>query len=148
MTSTVQYRYLHHGDNEWLADISCCKDEGWEKAWEELKKETLHPIEFTEDIYNNQEYGEIPEWVNVTLHDEGVMAFKMGRSIVASLDGARSITFDRYFNIEVSPDFGGISVVRLEIYHGGAYVTIIGKYSNEEVEVNITDQFRKAIGEV
>lgn len=143
-----RYMYLHKGDNEWLSappqDDSL---DDWNQAWEELKAKCPHKIEFTEDMYCNAEYGDIPEWVDITLHDEGVLAFKMARGVIGGLAGARSVTFDRHYDIAISEEWGGWDFHRLEVYEGGAYITFRGKHSSDEVEVNITEQFNQAIGD-
>ena len=148
MPNTRQYRYLHKGDNEWLADTeSNGGDEEWQEAWVDLKKETPHPIEFTEEMYINSEYGETPEWINITINDSGVLPFKMARGILGALDGARGVVFHNHFSIDISEDWGGWSFVRLEVGEGGAYLTASSKHSSEELELNITEQFNQAIGE-
>lgn len=151
MANTVQYRYFHKGDNEWLADDTNKDDKEWQRAWEEIKADNTPDIkiEFTEDMYISSEYGDTPEWMNVTLHDSGVLPFKMARGIIKSkaMDGLRSMVFTHHFDIDMSTDWGGWSMVRLEIYDGGAYITACAKHSSEELELNITEQFNQAIGE-
>lgn len=158
MSNTVQYRYFHKGDNEWLADPSNgnSDDPEWQRAWEEINEENKKAghegvkIEFTEDMYMNSEYGDTPEWVNVEIKDSGVLPFKMARGIVKgqTLDGLRSMIFTHHFDVDVSSEWGGWSNTRLEIYDGGAYLTLCAKHSTEEIELNITEQFNQAIGEV
>ena len=147
MPNIRRYMDFHSGDNEWLAESANGDDEEWQEAWKKLKAECTHQIEFTEDIYSNSENGDIPDWIDVTIDDAGVLPFKMARSVVNALEGARSITFNSFFDVVASPEWGGISNIRLEVYEGGAYVTLNPKYSSEEVEVNITEQFNQAIGE-
>lgn len=149
MANKRRYMYLHKEDNEWLASDPPTDSslDDWNEAWEMLKKECPHQIEFTEDIYVGSEYGESPEWIDVTIHDEGVLAFKMARSVVGGLAGARSVTFDRHFDLDVSNEWGGWEAQRLEVYEGSAYVTFRSKHGNEEIEVSITEQFNQAIGE-
>jgi hypothetical protein len=148
MPNTRQYRYLHKGENEWLYDPNNADDEGWQEAWEDLKKETPHQIEFTEDMFINSEYGETPEWVNITIDDSGVLPFKMARGILSALDGAKGVVFHSHFSVDVSEEWGGWGYCRLEIGEtGGAYLTITAKHSSEELELNITEQFNQAIGE-
>jgi hypothetical protein len=141
--------YMHKGDNEWLACDPPTDDslEEWNNAWEELKAKCPHQIEISDDMSCNDEYGETPEWVDVTIHDEGVLTFKMARGVVDGLKGARSVTFDRHFDLDVSEEWGGWGYTRLEIFEGSAYLTFRGKHSSSEVEVNITEQFNQAIGE-
>jgi len=149
MTNKRRYMYLHKGNNEWLACDPPTDDslEEWNNAWEELKAKCPHQIEITEDMYANDEYGETPEWVDITIHDEGVLFFKMARGALEGIKGARSVTFDRHFDLDVSEEWGGWGYTRLEIFDGGAYLTFRGKHSSSEVEVNITEQFNQAIGE-
>jgi hypothetical protein len=140
--------YLHNGDNEWLSsppqDDSL---EGWNQAWEELKTKCPHQIEFTEDMYCNAEYGEIPDWVDITIHDEGVLAFKMARGVIGGIAGATSVVFNRHYDLDVSQEWGGFDYNRLEVFDGSAYLTFRAKHSSDEVEVNITEQFNQAIGD-
>jgi len=149
MPNTRQYRYLHKGDNEWIDDASNGDDEEWQKVWQSLEEETKGmTIDFTEDMYTNSEHSEIPEWVNVTIHDSGVLPFKMARGVISSLDGAKGVVFHSHFSVDVSSEWGGWSYCRLEVGDtGGAYLTICAKHSSEELELNITEQFNQAIGE-
>jgi hypothetical protein len=149
MTNKRRYLYLHRGDNEWLACDPPTDDslEEWNNAWEELKAKCPHEIEITEDMYANDEYGDLPEWVDVTIDDEGVLAFKMARGVIGGLKGARSVVFDRHYDLDVSNEWGGWDYTRLEVFEGGAFLTFRGKHSSSEVEVNITEQFNQAIGE-
>ena len=147
MSNIRQYRYLHKGDNEWLDDATNTDAEGWKEAWEELSQEVKHPIEFTEDMYINDEYGDTPIWVNVEIDDSGVLPFKMARGILGALDGARSVVFHRHFSIDISSEWGGWAYCRLEVAEGSAYLTVVAKHSSMELELNITEQFNQAIGE-
>ena len=149
MTNKRRYLYMHKGDNEWLACDRPTDDTAgeWDKAWADLKKDCPHEIEISDDMSCNEEYGVTPEWVDVTIHDEGVLFFKMARGVVDGLKGARSVTFDRHFDLDVSEEWGGWGYTRLEIFEGGAYLTFRGKHCSAEVEVNITEQFNQAIGE-
>ena len=148
MPNTRQYRYLHKGDNEWLDDANNGDNEEWQKAWQALEEETKGvTLEFTEDMYTNSEYGEMPEWLNVTIHDSGVLPFKMARGIIGALDGAKSVMFHRHFDVDLSEEWGGWSYCRLEVGVGHAYLTICAKHCSDELEINITEQFNQAIGE-
>jgi hypothetical protein len=149
MTNKRRYLYMHKGDNEWLLSGPPTDDslEEWNNAWEELKAKCPHQIEITEDMYANDEYGDLPEWVDVTIDDEGVLAFKMARGVIGGLKGARSVVFDRHYDLDVSEEWGGWGYTRLEVFEGSAYLTFRGKDSSSEVEVNITEQFNQAIGE-
>jgi hypothetical protein len=154
MPNTRQYRYLHKGENEWLsepppADASEADKEAWVKDWEVIKEEAngAH-VEFTEDMFVNNEHGELPEWINVTINDSGVLPFKMARGIVGALDGALGIVFRTHFDVELSEEWGGWSYCRLEVGDTyGAYLTIKAKHCSDELELNITEQFNQAIGE-
>lgn len=143
-----QYRYLHHGDNEWLADTeSNSNDEEWQEAWEALKQEADGiKIEFSEDIYSSSEYDGGPEWINVTIKDETILQYKMARGIIKSLNGAHSIVFFAGIDCYTSDDFQ-IGHEEIAITEGGAYVTLRAKHSSDEIELNITEQFNQAIGE-
>jgi hypothetical protein len=154
MPNERQYRYLHKGDNEWLSEppVNPSEEdqEAWDDAWKKINadKSPESKIEFTEDMYTNSEYGETPEWVNVTIHDSGVLAFKMARGIMGALDGVSGIVFRTHFDVDISEEWGGFGYCRLEIGDThGAYLTIKAKHSSEELELNITEQFNQAIGE-
>jgi hypothetical protein len=155
MPNSRQYRYLHKGDNEFLADASPQQDDAllkeWNEAWAEINEEAKGiKVEFTEDMYNNQEYGEMPEWINITIEDSGVLPYKMARGIVKSnaVEGLRSMVFTAHFDVDISSDWGGWAYCRLEVYADQTYITVVAKHSSEEVEINITEQFNQAIGEV
>lgn len=151
MSNIRQYRYLHNGDNEFLSEPpESGQEEAWAQAWDEVKADNIGDlkIEFTEDLYCNSEYGELPEWINVTIHDSGVLAFKMARGIMGALDGVTGIVFRTHFDVDISEEWGGFGYCRLEIGDThGAYLTIKAKHSSEELELNITEQFNQAIGE-
>jgi len=98
-------------------------------------------------MYLNSEYGDTPEWVNVTIEDSGVLPFKTARGVLFALDGARGVVFHSHFSIDMSPEWGGWSFSRLEVGGGGAFLTVCSKHSSEELEINITEQFNQAIGE-
>ena len=153
MPNERQYRYLHKGDNEFLSeppvDPSEEDQKAWDLEWEAINEEAKGlKVEFTEDMYTNSEYSELPEWVNVTINDSGVLPFKMARGIIGSLDGAKGVVFHSHFSVDVASEWGGWSYCRLEVGDtGGAYLTICAKHSSEELELNITEQFNQAIGE-
>jgi len=148
MPNSRQYRYLHKGDNEWLSEPPTDDTlEEWNKVWAGIRQDTPHPIEFTEEMYLNSEYGDTPEWVNVTIEDSGVLPFKMARGILGALDGAKGIVFHIHFSIDISSEWGGWSFSHLEVGSGGAFLTVCSKHSSEELELNITEQFNQAIGE-
>jgi hypothetical protein len=153
MPNTRQYRYLHKGENEWLseppqADASEKDKEAWAIEWATINEEAKGvKVEFTEDMYISSEYGDTPEWINVTINDSGVLPFKMARGVLGALDGARGVVFHSHFSIDISEDWGGWGITRLEVLESGAYLTITTKHSSEELELNITEQFNQAIGE-
>jgi hypothetical protein len=150
MALTYRYVYIHKGDNEWLANPANCDEEGWDEAWDILKEGCPHHIDITEEIYNNQEYGEIPNWIDITIKDEGVLPLKMARTIVNDIDGATSINFaySKFIDVTVSPEWGVMSRVCLEVgTQNSAWVVFSSKHGNEEVEVSISEQFRHALGE-
>ena len=160
MPNIRQYRNLSSGDNDWLSeppkDATDDTTEAWEKAWDELRQANVDAglpadikVEFSEDIYTNEEYLDPPEWIAVKIEDSGVLPFKMAQGIIKgnSIDGLRSMEFSSHFSIWVAPDWGGYSYTRLQIYEGQAYVTFSPKHASGEVEVNITEQFNQAIGE-
>lgn len=148
MSNTRQYRYLHKGDNEWLSEPPQTDEEAWGEHWEMIKEEAKGiEIEFTEDMYLNSEYGETPEWINVSINDSGVLPFKMARGIIGALDGAKGIVFHSHFSVDISEEWGGWSYCSLEVGETGAYLTICAKHSSEELQLDITEQFNQAIGE-
>jgi len=136
---TRRFMYMHMGENEELVGSPELKL---------LEEKVGHPIEITEELYNNQEHGEIPEWVDVTLKDEGILPFKMARGIVTSLDGASSIGFAKFFDVQVSPEWGAPFNARLEIYKQvGIYIIFHARHHSEEIELCITDFFNDTLGE-
>ena len=156
MPNIRQYRNLSTGDNDWLSEIPKENLEEWNEAWELLRKENAEAglpadikVEFSDDIYTNEEYLDPPTWIAVKIEDSGVLPFKMAQGIIKgkSIDGLRSMEFDSHFSIYVAPDWGGYSYTRLQIYEGQVYVTFSPKHTSGEVEVNITEQFNQAIGE-
>jgi hypothetical protein len=153
MPNERQYRYLHKGDNEFLSEPPTDTDpevqKEWAQAWAEINadKSPESKIEFTEDMFINSEYGETPEWINITINDSGVLPFKMARGIISALDGAKGVVFHSHFSVDVSEEWGGWSYCRLEVGQTGAYLTVCAKHSSDELELNITEQFNQAIGE-
>jgi hypothetical protein len=153
MPNERQYRYLHKGDNEFLSepptDTDPAVQKEWAQAWAEINadKSPESKIEFTEDMFTNSEYGEMPEWINITINDSGVLPFKMARGIIGALDGAKGIVFHSHFSVDMSEEWGGWSYCRLEVGETGAYLTVCAKHSSDELELNITEQFNQAIGE-
>jgi hypothetical protein len=150
MPNIRQYRYLHKGDNEWLADAPP-KDsslDDWNEAWEMLRQEAKDiQVEFTEDMYTNSEYADIPEYINVTIRDEHILQFKMARGVIKAIEGASYIVFMVGIDCYTDDGWGNIGNERISISPTGAWVTISGKHSSEEVEVDVSEQFNQAIGE-
>ena len=150
MPSTFQYRYFHKGDNEWLADAppTDASLDDWNEAWEMVRQEANGAqVVFTEDMYCNSEYSDLPEYINVTLKDEMVLQFKMARGVIKGIDSAQSIVFSQGIDCYTDDGWGGIGHEEISITPTGAWATITAKHSNETVEVNITEQFNQAIGE-
>ena len=147
MPNTRQYRYLHKGDNEWLDDRSNGDDKEWQEAWELIRQDTPHPIEFTEDMYSNSEYADIPEFINVTIKDEYILQYKMARGVIKAIEGASYIAFVGGIDCYTDDGWGNVSSERISISPTGAWVTISAKHSSEEVEVDVSEQFNQAIGE-
>jgi hypothetical protein len=104
-------------------------------------------VEFTEDMYSNSEYSDVPEFVNVTLKDEMVLPFKMARGVIKAIDHAKAIVFSAGIDCYADDDWGGIGYEEISITSTGAWVTITAKHSSEEVEVDVSQQFNQAIGE-
>lgn len=146
MPLTYRYVSYHKGDNEWLANPASCDDEGWDEAWDKLKADCPHHIHITEGIYNNAEYGEIPDWVDITINDEYILQYKMSRGIIKSLDGAQAIVFHLGFDVVLSSEWGGWGYKKLEICDGSAYVNIGAKHASEELEIDISEQLTHALG--
>ena len=149
MPNTRRYMYLHSADNEWLSEPPTDPDtqEEWNEAWEILKKDCPHPIEFSEDMYTNSEYTDLPVWVDVTITDDFVLEYKMARGLVKSLQGAQSIVYHLGIDCYADDGWGAIGHQEIAITDGGAYVTIRSKHGSDDVEVSITEQFNQAIGE-
>ena len=113
---------------------------------EELTQQQGHPC-IEGEIYNNQEYGDIPMWIKVTLKDEGVLMMKMARGLVIDIQDFHAIQLQpNCLDISVSEDWGGYSDAHLKVYARQAWINFFAKHSNEMLEVNVTDQFNQAIG--
>ena len=139
MPSKRRYYYYGSFDDEVAED---------EVKMKELEKKAGCPIEVTEDMYTNTEYGEVPEWIEFTIEDEGILPLRLARTMANTIDGCSSIVMRKYFDVEVSKEWGGWSNCRLEIAdQGGVYLEFNAKHSSETVEVNVTEQFNQAIGE-
>jgi hypothetical protein len=152
MPNSRQYRYLHKGDNEWLSEPPNNPTEEDQKAWDEEWK-TINEesegikIEFTEDMFINSEYSDLPEWIEVRIKDDYILSMKMARGVIKAIEGAQSIIFHLGIECYTDDGWGGIGHNEIAITDGGAYITIQAKHGSDEVEVNITEQFNQAIGE-
>ena len=152
MPNIRQYRYLHKGENEWLSeppvDASEEDQKAWDADWEVIKQESEGmKVEFTEDMYCNSEYSDVPEFINVTIKDEYILEYKMARGVIKAIDHAKAIVFSVGIDCCADDGWGGIGYEEISITASGAWITITTKHSSEEVEVNITEQFNQAIGE-
>ena len=149
MANKRRYISMWRDDNEWLAgppptDPEELKD--WNNAWGELRQNCDCPIEITDCIYTNQEHGETPEWIDVTIFDEGVLPFKMGRGVAESIEGVSRVGFRQFFKIDLPPKWRPSYTV-LEIYkNSGVGIRLPMDDGYEEIEVSITEQFNQAIG--
>jgi hypothetical protein len=150
MPTTRRFMDLYMGDNEWLAGEkpTDLKDLGeWHIAWAKLRKDCEHEIEFVEGIYSNQEYGGKPEWIDLTIHDEGVLNLKMARGIIKSINANEiSFTDARYFDVTVSDDFQQ-AFSKLSVQNGSAYLVVTHKDGVEEVDLDVTKFFNETIGD-
>ena len=149
MPNSRRYLYLHKGDNEFLADDPPRNDNGllkdWNDAWAKINKEADGmQVEITEAMYLNSDYGEMPEWIDVHIQDDLILQYKIARSVIKSLEGARHITFTSGFVADVSDDWGRLGHWSISISDTGAWVTLRAK---PDVKVVITEQFNQAIGE-
>jgi len=152
MPNTRQYRYLHKGDNEWLSEPPNNPSEedqkAWDLEWETIKKESEGmKVEFTEDMYCNSEYSDVPEYINVTIKDEYILQYKMARGVIKAIENAQSIVFSAGVDCYTDDGWGGIGHEEISITPTGAWVTITAKHSSETVEVDVSQQFNQAIGE-
>ena len=152
MSNSRQYRYLHKGDNEWLSEPpnnpTEADQEAWDAEWELLKKEAQgHEIAFTEDMFCNSEYVELPEYINVTIKDNMVLQYKMAQGVIKAIESAQSIVFSAGIDCYTDDAWGGIGHEEIAITPTGAWVTITAKHSSETVEVDVSEQFNQAIGE-
>lgn len=149
MPNIRQYRYLHKGDNEWLSEPPKENLEEWNEAWELLRQEAGNTqVEFTEDIYSNSEHADIPEFINVTIKDEYILQYKMARGVSRAIEDVGYIVFVVGIDCYADDGWGSISNERISISPTGAWVTISPKHSSDEVEVDVSEQFNQAIGEM
>lgn len=150
MANKRRYLCMWKDDNQWLADAPPTDPQElgeWHIEWAKLRKDCDWPIEITESIYSNQEDGETPEWIDLTIKDEGVLPFKMGKGVAESIEGVNCVSFNQFFEVGL-PDKWRSVYTALEIYKtNGANLRICMEDGYEEIEVNITEQLYQAIGE-
>jgi len=152
MPNSRQYRYLHKGENEWLSEPpnnpTEADQEAWDEEWKTINLESGGmKVEFTEDMYTNSEYSDIPEYINVTIKDEYILQYKMARGVIKAIEGAAHISFHVGIDCYTDDGWGGIGSERISISPTGAWVTITAKHGSDEVEVDVSQQFNQAIGE-
>ena len=150
MPNTRRYMPFHSRDNEWLAGDPPTDDtlEEWNAQWEDIKKDCPHQIEFSEDMYCNSEYSDLPVWIDVTIKDDYILQYKMARGVIKSIEGAQSVVFHLGIDCSVEDGWGNISHEEIAITDSGAYITLNSKHSSEQVEVDVSQQFNQAIGEL
>jgi hypothetical protein len=150
MPTTRRFMDLYKGDNEWLAGEKPTDPQElgeWHIEWAKLRKDCEHDITFAEGIYSNQEYGNAPEWIDLTIHDEGVLNLKMARGILKSINANEiSFTDTRYFDVATSNDFQQ-AFSKLSVQNGSAYLVVTHKEGVEEVDVDVTKFFNETIGD-
>lgn len=150
MANKRRYLSLWKDDNEWLASPPPTDPQElgeWHIAWAKLRKDCDWQIEITDCIYTNQEHGETPEWIDVTIFDEGVLPFKMGKGVAESIEGISHVGFRQFFKIDLPPKWR-LSYSVLEVYKdSGVNLRMPMDDGYEEIEVSITEQFNQAIGE-
>jgi hypothetical protein len=143
MPSKKRYYYESRFDEEIL-----CDDAEMAKFTETHAKELGYPFEVTEDMYTNTEYGEVPDWVDLTITDEGILPLRIARTMAKTLEGCSYVVMSKYFDVEVSKQWGNWCDCLLQIAsRGGAYLEFRAYDGVETVEVNVTEQFNQAIGE-
>ena len=106
----------------------------------------------TDDIYSNAEYGEVPDWIELTINDTAVLTFKFVANLIKSIDGCDSITMKEIWNGEnqfaLKTEWGNHQWATLYITKGrGVYLEIGIHNVNESYELNVTEQFFQSIGE-
>ena len=104
----------------------------------------------TEDIYSNAEYGEVPDWVELTINDTAVLTFKFVANLIKSIDGCDSITMKEIWNGEnqfaLKTEWGNHQWATLYITKGrGVYLEIGIHNVNESYELDVTEQFFQSI---
>jgi hypothetical protein len=106
----------------------------------------------TDDIYSNAEYGEVPDWIELTINDTAVLTFKLVANLIKSIDGCDSITMCVTANsgpqFAVKTEWGSYPWATLYITKGrGVYLNVGIHNVSESYELNVTEQFYQSIGE-
>ena len=106
----------------------------------------------TEDMYSSAEYGEVPDWVELTINDTAVLTFKLVANLIKSIDGCDSIkmcvTANSGPHFSVKTEWGSYPWAIIYITKGrGVYLEIGLHNVNESYELDVTDQFFQSIGE-
>lgn len=106
----------------------------------------------TEEMYSNAEYGEVPDWIELTINDTAVLTFKLVANLIKSIDGCDSITMRITANsgphFAVKTEWGSYPWATLYITQGrGVYLNVGIHNVNESYEVSVTEQFFQSIGE-
>jgi len=105
-----------------------------------------------EDMYSNAEYGEVPDWVELTINDTAVLTFKFVANLIKSIDGCDSIVMKEIWNGEnqfaLKTEWGNHPWAKLYITKGrGVYLEIGIHNVSESYELDVTEQFFQSIGE-
>lgn len=106
----------------------------------------------SEEIYSNVEYGEVPDWVELTINDTAVLTFKLVANLIKSIDGCDRIKMCVQANsgpqFAVKTEWGSYPWAMLYITKGrGVYLEIGIHNVRESYEVDVTEQFYQSIGE-
>lgn len=106
----------------------------------------------TDDIYSNAEYGEVPDWIELTINDTAVLTFKFVANLIKSIDGCDSITMKEIWNGEnqfaLKTEWGNHPWAKLYITKGSGVYLEIGIHNvSESYELDVTEQFFQSIGE-
>ena len=106
----------------------------------------------TDDIYSNAEYGEVPDWIELTINDTAVLTFKFVANLIKSIDGCDSITMKEIWNGEnqfaLKTEWGNHPWAKLYITKGSGVYLEIGIHNvNESYELDVKKQFFQSIGE-
>jgi hypothetical protein len=91
---------------------------------------------------------DLPLWIDVTTKDDYILQYKMARGVIKSIEGAQSIVFHLGIDCGMEDGWGGIGHEEIAITDSGAYVTLSSKHNSDEVDVDVSEQFNQAIGEI